>query len=368
MSGPKTRVVVGMSGGVDSSATAALLLEQGYDVVGITLKLWPQDCVSRAEDKCCGPQAVMDARSVCHKLGIPYYLIDEAAEFQTHVIQYFADEYKAGRTPNPCVMCNQNLKFGRLLQRADQLGAKYIATGHFARVETEPGSKRVLLKRGRDLRKDQSYFLFSLRQDQLARAMFPLGEKTKSDTREVARHCQLKTADKAESMEICFVPDNDYGGFLRQAGLVEPHRGEIVDTKGQVLGSHEGIEFFTVGQRKGLGVSAAKPLYVLELDPATNRVIVGDEVSALERNDFIAERCNWIAFDHPEAEFEATVKIRYNHPGTMATIMPLSRDRARVTLHSPQRAVTPGQAAVFYQDDLAVGGGWIAGNPARAGA
>src|SRR5579875_2341294 len=180
-----------MSGGVDSSATAALLLEQGYEVIGITLKLWPQDCVNRAEDKCCGPQAVADARAVCDRLGIPFYLVDEAAEFQKHVIQYFADEYRAGRTPNPCVMCNQNLKFGRLIDRADQLGAAFVATGHFARIERQNG--RVLLKRGRDLKKDQSYFLFSLRQDQLARTLFPLGEKTKSDTREVARHCRLKT-------------------------------------------------------------------------------------------------------------------------------------------------------------------------------
>lgn len=354
----KTRVVVGMSGGVDSSATAALLLEQGYDVVGITLKLWPQDCVSRAEDKCCGPQAVMDARAVCHQLGIPYYLIDEAAEFQTRVIQYFADEYKAGRTPNPCVMCNQNLKFGRLLSRADQLGARFIATGHFARVEPSPDGQRTLLKRGRDPRKDQSYFLFSLRQDQLARAMFPLGEKTKTDTREVARHCQLKTADKEESMEICFVPDNDYGKFLRQAGLVENHRGEIVDLQGRVLGSHEGIEFYTIGQRKGLGISSVKALYVLELDPATNRVVVGDD-SALERSSFFVERCNWIAFDAQPEEFEATVKIRYSHPGTPATVKHLADGRTEVRLHEPQRAVTPGQAAVFFQDDLVLGGGWI---------
>ena len=358
MAQTKTRVVVGMSGGVDSSATAALLLEQGYDVVGITLKLWPQDCVSRAEDKCCGPQAVMDARSVCHTLGIPYYLIDEAAEFQTRVIQYFADEYKAGRTPNPCVMCNQNLKFGRLLERADQLGAQYIATGHFARLEPAPQGDRTLLRRGRDPRKDQSYFLFSLRQTQLARAMFPLGEKTKSDTREVARHCRLKTADKEESMEICFVPDNDYGRFLQQAKLVQPHRGEIVDLHGQVLGHHDGIEFFTIGQRKGLGISSPRPLYVIDLDPAANRVIVGDD-SALERDQFTIERCNWIPYDEPPRPFEAVVKLRYNHPGTPATVTPLPQGCAKVALHTPQRAITPGQAAVCYQADLVLGGGWI---------
>jgi tRNA-uridine 2-sulfurtransferase len=346
-----------MSGGVDSSATAALLLEQGYDVVGITLKLWPQDCVNRAEDKCCGPQAVTDARAVCHKLGVPYYLIDEAAEFQSKVIQYFADEYKAGRTPNPCVMCNQNLKFGRLIDRADQLGAQYIATGHFARLERRDDG-RVLLKRGRDLRKDQSYFLFSLRQDQLARAMFPLGEKTKSDTREVARHCNLKTADKEESMEICFVPDNNYGNFLQQANLAQKHRGEIVDLHGHVLGHHDGIEFYTIGQRKGLGLSSPRPLYVVELDAETNRVVVGDE-SALDRDEFVVDRCNWIPFDHPPEQIEVTAKIRYNHPGTPATVLPLGDGRAKVKLHAAQRAITPGQAAVFYQDDLVTGGGWI---------
>ncbi len=354
-----TRVVVGMSGGVDSSATAALLQEQGYDVIGITLKLWPQDCISRAEDKCCGPQAVMDARAVCHKLGIPYYLIDEAEAFEKQVIHYFGNEYKAGRTPNPCVMCNQNLKFGRLIQRADQLGARFIATGHFARLEREKATGRTLLKRGLDPRKDQSYFLFSLRQDQLARALFPLGEKTKTDTREVARHCQLKTADKEESMEICFVPDNDYGKFLLQARLAEPHRGEIVDTKGRVLGEHNGIEFYTIGQRKGLGISSPKPLYVLALEAGSNRVVVGDDPSALERDQFVASNCNWIPFESLAEPTEAMVKIRYNHPGTPATITPLSATQARVRLHTPQRAVTPGQAAVFYRGDLVVGGGWI---------
>ncbi|MGA9452077.1 MAG: tRNA 2-thiouridine(34) synthase MnmA [Verrucomicrobiia bacterium] len=370
----RQRVVCGMSGGVDSSATAALLLEQGYDVVGITLKLWPQDCVNRAEDRCCGPQAVTDARAVCHQLGIPYYLIDEAAEFQKHVIQYFADEYKAGRTPNPCVMCNQNLKFGRLIDRAHQLGAQYIATGHFARIErpltpplspsdgervAKPGEGRYLLKRGRDLKKDQSYFLFSLRQDQLARALFPLGEKTKNDTRAVARHCHLKTADKEESMEICFVPDNDYGKFLQQANLAQMHRGEIVDLHGHRLGHHDGIEFYTIGQRKGLGITTPKPVYVVELDAENKRVVVGDE-SALDRDEFTATNCNWIPFDHLSGPIEVTTKIRYNHPGTPATVTPTGNGSVKVKLHSAQRAITPGQVAVFYQDDLVLGGGWIA--------
>jgi tRNA-specific 2-thiouridylase len=358
MDTPKTRVVVGMSGGVDSSATAALLLDQGYDVVGITLKLWPQDCVSRAEDKCCGPQAVTDARSVSNKLGISYYLVDEAQEFQQQVINYFAEEYKAGRTPNPCVMCNERLKFGTLINRARQLGADYVATGHYARIEHGTNGSRTLLKRGKDLKKDQSYFLFSLKQEQLSRCLMPLGELTKSDTRDVARTACLKTADKEESMEICFVPDKDYGKFLTQAKLVEKHKGEIVNLQGQVLGHHDGIEFFTIGQRKGLLLTSPKPLYVIELDPVRNRVIVGDE-SALDKDELTVERCNWIPFPELEKPIEVMAKIRYNHPGVSATVTPTGNGSARVKLHIPQRAVTPGQACVFYQDDLVVGGGWI---------
>jgi tRNA-specific 2-thiouridylase len=354
----KMRVVVGMSGGVDSSAAASLLLEQGYDVVGITLKLWPQDCVSRAEDKCCGPQAVMDARAVCHQLGIPFYLVDEAEAFQQQVIGYFAEEYRAGRTPNPCVMCNDRLKFGTLLQRARQLGASHIATGHYARIERREDG-RYLLRRGRDPHKDQSYFLFSLRQAQLSQTLFPLGDLCKRETRETARLAKLKTAGKEESMEICFVPDNDYGRFLEQSRLVKRHGGDIVDLEGRVLGRHEGIEFYTIGQRRGLRLSAARPLYVIDLDPGRNRVIVGDE-SALQSDEFVVERCNWIPFDAPDGPLEVTAQIRYKHPGAQATVLPLSEGRVRVQLHEPQRAVTPGQACVFYVNDLVYGGGWIA--------
>jgi tRNA-uridine 2-sulfurtransferase len=356
----KTRVVIGMSGGVDSSTAAALLLQQGYEVIGITLKLWPQDCLSRAEDKCCGPQAVSDARQVCDRLGIPFYLVDEANAFQQQVIDYFAAEYRAGRTPNPCVMCNDRLKFGTLIHRARQLGAPYIATGHYARIERRDDG-RMLLKRGRDPCKDQSYFLFSLRQEQLACALFPLGDLRKQETRDVAREARLKTAEKPESMEICFVPDNDYGRFLEQARLVQRHRGDIVDLTGRVLGQHDGIEFYTIGQRRGLRVASERPLYVIDLDPEHNRVIVGDD-EALQQDAFVVDRCNWIPFDQPSAPVEVTARIRYNHPGIGATVTPLPQGRASVRLHQPQRAVTPGQACVFYQDDLVVGGGWIGGN------
>ncbi len=354
----KTRVVVGLSGGVDSSTAAALLQEQGYEVIGMTLKLWQQDCFSPAQDlfKCCGSRAAADARAVCDRLGIPFELLDEAEAFRSQVIACFAREYQAGRTPNPCVLCNERFKFGVLLDRARRLGAEFVATGHYARLEK--GNGRTLLKRGRDLRKDQSYFLFSLKQEQLAHALFPLGDLTKDNTRALARARQLKTAAKEQSMEICFVPDNDYGKFLLQAGLVQKHQGEIVDLEGRVLGPHDGIEFFTIGQRRGLRIAAPKPLYVIELDPLNNRVIVG-AASALERDEFVVENCNWISVDTPPASLETTVKIRYNHPGALATVWPLSEGRARVKLHKPQRAITPGQACVFYDGELVMGGGWI---------
>ncbi|HJX24624.1 MAG TPA: tRNA 2-thiouridine(34) synthase MnmA [Chthoniobacterales bacterium] len=353
----KQRVLLGMSGGVDSSVAGYLLREQGYDVVGVTMKVWPQDCISRAEDKCCGPQAVADARGVAHTLGFPHYVVDEADQFERTVINYFASEYQAGRTPNPCVMCNEKLKFGNLWNKAEALGCDYIATGHYAIIEHR--DDRAVLRKGVDPRKDQSYFLFSLRQEQLRRALTPLGSMSKPEIREIARSLGLKVADKIDSQEICFVPGNDYKAFLRShLGESEFHRGEIYDVDGNFLGEHEGIELFTIGQRKGLPGGSPRPRYVVDLDSETNRVIVGD-VEDLIAEEFEVDRVNWIAPDSLNESVDLTVKIRYSHPGTPATLTPLESGRARIRLHEPQKAVTPGQAAVFYQNDLVLGGGWI---------
>jgi tRNA-specific 2-thiouridylase len=353
----KQRVLLGMSGGVDSSVAGYLLREQGCDVVGVTMKVWPQDCISRAEDKCCGPQAVADARGVAHALGFPHYVVDEADQFERTVINYFASEYQAGRTPNPCVMCNEKLKFGSLWNKAEALGCDYIATGHYAIIEHR--DDRAVLRKGIDPRKDQSYFLFSLRQEQLRRALTPLGSMSKPEIREIARSLGLKVADKIDSQEICFVPGNDYKAFLRShLGESEFHRGEIYDVDGNFLGEHEGIELFTIGQRKGLPGGSPRPRYVVDLDSETNRVIVGD-VEDLIAEEFEVDRVNWIAPDISNENVDLTVKIRYSHPGTPATLTPLEDGRARIRLHEPQKAVTPGQAAVFYQNDLVLGGGWI---------
>lgn len=346
-----------MSGGVDSSVAGYLLCEQGYEVVGVTMKVWPQDCISRAEDKCCGPQAVADARSVAHSLGIPHYVVDEADQFERLVIDYFSSEYQAGRTPNPCVMCNEKLKFGSLWEKAEALGCDYIATGHYAVIEHHPG--RSVLRKGADRGKDQSYFLFSLRQAQLRRALTPLGARSKPEIREIARKLGLKVADKVDSQEICFVPGNDYKAFLRShLGDHEFHEGGIYDLEGNFLADHGGIEMFTIGQRKGLPGGSAQPRYVVDIDPETNRVIVGG-AGDLVSEEFEIDRVNWHRVAGGAGSIEATVKIRYSHPGTRATLYPLAENRARVQLHEPQKAVTPGQAAVFYTGDVVLGGGWI---------
>ena len=364
MNGRKQRVLLGMSGGVDSSVAGYLLREQSYDVIGVTMKVWPQDCISRAADKCCGPQAVADARGVAHALGIPHYVVDEADQFEKFVIDYFSSEYQAGRTPNPCVMCNEKLKFGNLWNKAEALGCDYIATGHYAIIEHH--CDRAVLMKGIDPRKDQSYFLFSLRQSQLQRALTPLGEMSKAAIREIARSLGLKVAEKADSQEICFVPGNNYKAFLRShLKPGEFHPGEIYDLLGNFLGEHDGIELFTVGQRKGLPGGASQPRYVVDLDPATNRVIVGNADDVLS-DGFGIDRVNWIGGEPADDPMEVTVKIRYSHPGTRATLRPLPGNCARVELQTPQKAVTPGQAAVVYDGDVVLGGGWICRQPALA--
>src|SRR6266700_2984086 len=301
-----------MSGGVDSSVAGYLLREQGYDVIGVTMKVWPQDCISRAEDKCCGPQAVADARGVAHSLGIPHYVVDEADQFEQTVISYFASEYQAGRTPNPCVMCNEKLKFGNLWSKAEALECDYIATGHYAIIEHH--ADRAVLRKGVDPRKDQSYFLFSLRQPQLRRALTPLGTMRKPQIREIAHSLGLKVADKTDSQEICFVPGNDYKAFLRShLGENEFHRGEIYDVDGNFVAEHEGIELFTIGQRKGLPGGSLRPRYVVDLDPETNRVIIGDAEN-LVCDEFEIDRVNW----HPVAGIDGS------HARGVASASPLA--------------------------------------------
>lgn len=364
MNGRNQRVLLGMSGGVDSSVAGYLLREQGYDVVGVTMKVWPQDCISRAEDKCCGPQAITDARSVAHSLGIPHYVVDEADQFERVVIDYFSSEYQAGRTPNPCVMCNEKLKFGSLWDKAQALDCDCIATGHYAIIEHH--ADRAVLRKGADPRKDQSYFLFSLRQTQLRRALTPLGAMAKPEIRAIARSLGLKVADKVDSQEICFVPGNDYKAFLRShLGETEFHPGGIYDLSGNFLAEHEGIEMFTIGQRKGLPGGSPRPRYVVDIDAISNRVIVG-EAEDLLVDEFEIERVNWSSRAASDEPLAVTVKIRYSHPGTPATLLPIDSDRAIVRLEEPQKAVTPGQAAVCYDGDMVVAGGWICRHAAVA--
>lgn len=362
------RVVVGMSGGVDSSVAASLLVEQGWDVVGVTLRVWPWSEPEEARRRfgsCCSPQTADDARQVARRLGIPYYLLNTEREFDRTVIENFAGEYRRGRTPVPCVVCNRDLKFGSLLSRARAWEATAVATGHYARVRQDPRTGRHLLFRGRDPRKDQSDFLWPLTQAQLAAAQFPVGNLTKDEVRAKARALDLPVADKPESMEICFIPDDDYRGFLRQRtpGAFRP--GPIVNRAGQQLGEHQGLAAYTVGQRRGLGVTSDRPLYVLALDPSRNAVVVG-EAEALETERLVAEEANFIPFDWPEGEIRVQAKIRHSHAPASAVVRPAAgpqpqagERRVEVHFDAPQRAVTPGQSVVFYQGDLVVGGGVI---------
>jgi tRNA-specific 2-thiouridylase len=375
-------IAVAMSGGVDSSTVAAMLAHEGANVVGLTLQLWDQTRLAGKHGipeapkagRCCSLDDVYDARRVAEHLGIPYYVVNHEDRFERDVVRPFVDEYLHGRTPIPCSLCNNHLKFDQLLQTARSIGAERIATGHYAINEYDPARGRWILKRPADRAKDQTYFLFGLTQAQLARTLFPLGRLTKPEVREVARSRGLALAEKPDSQEICFIPGGDYKQFLtayleEQGEQVPATAGELVASNGEVIGRHEGIFNFTVGQRKGLGVASPSPLYVLNIDPASHRVTVGADAELATRH-LRANRVNWIAIPALTGPMRVQAKIRHRHEPAWATLepdtdpgagsgSPNSNDRVHVTFDSPQRAVTPGQSAVFYDGDEVVGGGWI---------
>jgi tRNA-uridine 2-sulfurtransferase len=356
------RIVVGMSGGVDSSVAAALLAEQGHEVIGVTLRVWPWtdgEDPTRRFGSCCSPESVDDARQVARRLGIPYYLLNTEREFDRAVIEGFAAEYRAGRTPVPCVACNRDIKFGSLLGRSQAWDAAGVATGHYARVTRDGATGRYLLWRGVDPGKDQSDFLWPLTQAQLAAARFPVGHLTKPEVRDKARQLGLATAEKPESQEICFVPDDDYRAFLRRRDPSMFAPGAIVDHEtGAMLGEHQGLPNYTIGQRRGLGLATNRPLYVVDLDPTRNRVVVG-AAQALEQERLTARQANFIAADPPPSPLRVQAKIRHNQAPGPATLRVLEPGRVEVRFDRPQRAVTPGQSVVFYDGDQVVGGGVI---------
>jgi tRNA-specific 2-thiouridylase len=365
------KIAVAMSGGVDSSAAAAILKEQGHELVGFTMQLWNQNRGISVDEngeplpsRCCSLDDVYDARRVAEELGFPFYVLNLEREFERDVVHPFVTSYLNGETPIPCVACNSRLKFASLDRLAISLGCEKVATGHYARVDFDPATNRYQLLRGLDSQKDQSYFLWELTQDQLSRSMFPLGEMSKPDAREAARRNELAVAEKSESQEICFVPDGDYAGFIDRYLAAEdqtgrlPGAGEIVSTNGEVIGEHAGIHHYTIGQRRGIGISSPQPLYVTGIDSTKNRIVVGNQDELLG-DGFTAAGVNWIALDNPAEPVRAEVRVRYRHTAEPATITPLPDARVQVKFDEPQRAITPGQATVFYRDDEVVGGGWI---------
>ena len=362
-------IAVAMSGGVDSSTVAAMLKRDGHRIIGLTMQLWnqrrlPQLAVEGATGRCCSLDDVYDARAVASLLGVPYYVVNFEERFEEQVVKPFVEDYLAGRTPIPCTLCNNYIKFDQFLEMADGVGASRIATGHYARLSFDSATQRYQMSKGADESKDQTYFLFGLTQPQLARTMFPLAAFTKPEVRKLAAELGVPTATKSDSQEICFVPNGDYAQFIEAYFAdkgIDPRvaGGPIVDTAGKVVGEHKGVHHFTVGQRKGIGVARPEPLYVISTEPATRRVVVGSNDELL-RADLTAHRVNWLSIAPITAPRRAQVKIRNKHQAAAATLQP-SPDPERVEVHfdEPQRAVTPGQAAVFYDGEVVLGGGWI---------
>ncbi|HPU41968.1 MAG TPA: tRNA 2-thiouridine(34) synthase MnmA [Acetivibrio clariflavus] len=356
----KKSVMIGMSGGVDSSVAAALLLEKGYDVIGVTMQIWPDmsEETKLKEGGCCSLSAVDDARLVANTLGIPYYVLNFKDVFEKKVINYFVDEYLKGRTPNPCIACNRYVKFEALLNKAVSMGIDYVATGHYAIIEYDENRKRYLLKKSVTDAKDQTYALYNLTQEQLARVLMPIGEYSKDIVRKKAAELGLYVASKPDSQEICFVDDNDYGKFIEENTDKKIVPGYFVDTKGNILGEHKGIIHYTVGQRKGLGITLGKPMYVVGLDAENNTVILGEDTEVYG-NELIAYDLNFISIDTLEEPMRVKAKIRYSAKAADALIIPIEDGKVKVVFDTPQRAITPGQSVVFYDGDIVVGGGII---------
>jgi tRNA-specific 2-thiouridylase len=351
------RVVVAMSGGVDSSTAAALLVEEGYEVIGVMMRLWAEGGKGNTTNRCCSPQAMEDARHVCQVLDIPFYLINYENDFKHHVVDYFIGEYASGRTPNPCLACNRHIKFGLLLRRALSLDAQYLATGHYARIRLVNGHYQLL--KGVDKRKDQSYALYMLGQEELPHIFFPLGDYTKDEVRAIALKQGLPIAEKAESQELCFVHDDDYRRFLHTHAPETIKPGPIVDTSGRVLGQHKGLPFYTIGQREGMGIAAPEALYVLEMDAARNTIVAGTKAE-LGRQELVARQVSFVSGKAPANPMKVTAKIRYKAVEAEATLTPLDENRIALTFVKPQRDITPGQGVVFYQGEIVLGGGIIA--------